>query len=66
MTALKPCPFCGGEGKIKEAVVPTSRGGHVRGWVGCPDCGAYIQWTYEPKKAIEKWNTRPAEKEEDK
>lgn len=55
---MKPCPFCGGEGKIKEAVVPTSGGGYVRGWVGCPGCGVYIQWNHDPAGAVKKWNRR--------
>lgn len=58
MAELKSCPFCGGKGTIKESVVPTSKGGYVRGWVGCPECGVYIQWSCEPSGAIKKWNRR--------
>lgn len=29
-----------------------------RGWVGCPECGLYIQWAHDPDGAIANWNRR--------
>ena len=55
----KTCPFCGGAGEIKSIRQPTSGGkSFMRGWVGCPKCGAYMQWTHDPSGAIRKWNQR--------
>ncbi len=50
---LKACPLCGapGKGKRSETSFP-------HGWVGCPDCGLYIQWVHDPKDAVRKWNRR--------
>ena len=51
---LEPCPCCGGPGQIKD-----SNGRSVRqGWVGCPECGLYIQWKISPEGAVRVWNTR--------
>ena len=50
---LEPCPCCGGPGKLKDI--------HNRirqGWVGCPECGLYINWKISPDGAIRKWNKR--------
>lgn len=47
------CPFCG-----KEAFVKTFSNPYQHGWVGCPECGCYIQWQYRPDEAIKKWNRR--------
>ena len=57
MTVLK-CPFCGGEASIKGSKVQTHCGSYMRGWVGCPDCGVYIQWTHDAAGAVKKWNRR--------
>lgn len=57
MTVLK-CPFCGGEASIKGSKVQTHGGSYMRGWVGCPDCGVYIQWTHDAAGAVKKWNRR--------
>ena len=55
----KTCPFCGGAGAVKSIRQPTSGGkSFMRGWVGCPKCGAYMQWTHDPSGAIWKWNRR--------
>ena len=54
--AIKACPCCGGEGKLKDIH------GRIRqGWVGCPACGLYIQWKISPDGAIAKWNNRAAD-----
>lgn len=52
---LKACPLCGapGKGKRSETSFP-------HGWVGCPDCGLYIQWVHDARAAVKKWNTRTA------
>lgn len=55
------CPCCGGIGKIKDGIVHTHGGGYRRGWVGCPACGLYIQWTHDPHGAVMKWNRRAGE-----
>lgn len=53
---ISACPFCGGEGKLKD-----SMGRQIRqGWVGCPACGAYIHWKVSPGGAVRKWNRRVA------
>ena len=55
MKKLQPCPFCGGESAMKSS---RSQNGHMHGWVGCPRCGAYIQWAHDPAETIKKWNRR--------
>ena len=50
---LAPCPLCGGPGQMK--VVPKP---HRRGWVGCSNCGLYINWVQSPDGAVAKWNRR--------
>ena len=47
------CPHCGGPGKLKTIAQP-----YMHGWVGCPECGIYKQWSYDPYQAILKWNQR--------
>lgn len=54
MAELKDCPCCGGPGQKKTARSTA----FLRGWVGCPTCGLYIQWAHDPASAIEKWNRR--------
>lgn len=51
--AVKDCPFCGGHGQVK-----TLRSPFNHGWVGCPLCKVYINWTYSEAEAIKKWNRR--------
>ena len=51
--APRACPFCGRPGQIKKIV---GKFGH--GWVGCPVCKVYMDWSYEPSGAIRKWNRR--------
>jgi len=53
MIDLKPCPLCGAPGKGKDLPRPFRHG-----WVGCPECGLYINWTYSFKEAVAKWNRR--------
>lgn len=62
MSALLPCPFCGGEARIDENISGDA-------WmVICPDehCGVRsetAEWWSPQSAAIDRWNTRatPAE-----
>ena len=64
MPDLKPCPFCGGEARIRIGV--TSSVPHVsKAIVICRECSASTDWLYEKKgdaefvfEAIEAWNRR--------
>ena len=47
---LKPCPFCGGEAQLIEAM------GEV--WVRCTECNASAAMQNYPVDALAKWNTR--------
>ena len=58
MPDLKECPCCGKPGKLRDIRKTTRRGSFRQGWVGCPECGLYIQWAHDPRGAIEKWNRR--------
>lgn len=60
MTTPRECPCCGQPGKIKMSQSMNMNGISVpiRGWVGCPACGLYIQWAHDPAGAIAKWNRR--------
>ena len=53
MEKLKPCPFCG-----RPAEVKATHKLYLHGWVGCPVCKVYMQWTNEPTGAMDKWNRR--------
>lgn len=58
MDNLKPCPFCGGEAAIIEAV------DGVRFVAGCLHCGIELPFLYDTnEEAIEAWNTRKGEGE---
>lgn len=50
---LDNCPHCGGKAELR-----VFRAMFVRGWVGCPDCSCYINWSHDPAGAIAKWNKR--------
>lgn len=49
--ALIDCPHCGGPGELREF-----KGMFRHGWVGCPVCKIYKNWTYDPTEAIATWN----------
>lgn len=60
MEQLKPCPFCGGAGKVKSTRQPTNGGkSFMRGWVGCPECHCFMNWAHDPHATIARWNRRP-------
>ena len=50
---LALCPLCGGDGAMKNIPNPFRHG-----WVGCPKCSLYMQWSHDPKATIERWNKR--------
>ncbi len=50
---LEACPLCG-----QAAEVKSFKGMFQHGWVGCPSCSCYIQWSHDPDGAIKKWNKR--------
>ena len=52
---LKPCPFCGGAGQIKNGVSFF--------WVQCESCTAKIDKYATGRYAADAWNTRFTEKE---
>ena len=78
MRALKPCPFCGGDGDAENDLGVLESGeidnaaawwdsglrGEYCGYVACLDCGAIIKGEDEDD-AVRKWNTRAMEVEED-
>ena len=55
---LKPCPFCGGEGKIGEDLIAVSE----RYWVSCYNRHCKVNPQAKPYKnkrdAIKAWNRR--------
>ena len=56
MFELRECPFCGGASELKTVQTP-----HPHGWVGCTKCKCYMQWQYDPRGTVEKWNRRAAD-----
>lgn len=56
MIELKNCPHCGKPAQSKTIDKP-----YRHGWVGCPNCGIYKNWTYSIKEAVEIWNRRVKE-----
>ena len=62
MEALRECPCCGKPGAVKITNKVLKNGALIlaQGWVGCPACGLYKQWTRDPAGAIRIWNRRDA------
>ena len=52
---LKPCPFCGGEGRINAKHYVN---GVHKWWVQCAMCSAQTAAVSDPLFAITKWNRR--------
>ena len=50
---LKPCPLCGRETKYR-----VFNNSFLHGWIGCPECQLYINWTRSAREAVERWNRR--------
>lgn len=55
---IKPCPFCGGEGRIKFHDDPQYGTGSGARWVRCIECGAQSREEDSEKDALEAWNRR--------
>lgn len=53
---LKPCPFCGGEAKIRKDITGLTE-------VWCYDCLTNTGLHPPGDHALKKWNTRPVEDE---
>ena len=72
MEALKPCPFCGGNAKVRESKDSRSEEGYSLSEVVCTKCGAnvigkpfnFYQIEYDAEhpqdvmSAVTKWNRR--------
>ena len=58
--ALKPCPFCGGKGEIKNEII----WGEHRTYVRCKECFCRTDYIVvspsycSEEKAAERWNMR--------
>lgn len=53
---IKPCPFCGGEGKLFNDVLVYGDTAHI---VYCKECGCQTQNHFTTdEQAIEAWNRR--------
>ena len=52
---IKPCPFCGGEGKT---FIRDWDDGTQSLWIECQSCGAEAGHCGNEQEAIEAWNTR--------
>jgi Lar family restriction alleviation protein len=57
---LKPCPFCGGDGVIKECALSINADG-ILAWVSCKKCGASAGLQDTEKEAVSVWNDRVGE-----
>lgn len=62
MNDLKPCPFCGGEGRVQEHIFH----GYANTYgVVCLDCCAETRQFYcTMDEAVKAWNRRAERKEE--
>ena len=57
MNEVKPCPFCGHDGKVEkeEPEIPTGEEWYR---VICDNCGGNSGWLMWPEAAIRSWNQR--------
>lgn len=60
---LKPCPFCGGEAKINRIVNTFYQ--YARYFSSCTRCSAESKVFETEQEAIEAWNTRAYEEDND-
>ena len=69
---LKPCPFCGGEAKMKHGFPRHQQKGIRQSVVQCKSCGcmtvtfsqlAYERWSDVDEQAAEAWNRRTGEQD---
>ena len=56
MDNLKPCPFCGGEAKIKFE--SEERHVYAYRYIVCNNCFGNTGWKNTEKEAIDAWNKR--------
>lgn len=64
MIELKPCPFCGGTGRLDIYISPLWQ--TKEGWVdskrmryiGCEDCGCRTFYFETAEDAVKAWNRR--------
>lgn len=68
MEELKPCPFCGGEARLKHGFPSQQKPGKRTSFVQCKDCKAktetivqvaFMAWKDVDRYAVEAWNRRP-------
>jgi len=52
MTELKPCPFCGGAGRILTHLTED------KFTIECLGCGMRLRWFRSGEEAMESWNSR--------
>lgn len=64
ITALLPCPFCGGEATIHENVSYETSESTGLWWVQCDPCDMFPDqaWCKPKAEAIAAWNTRTGAK----
>lgn len=58
MSALLPCPFCGGEAADRSHQSCDCCGKAFNGAVACQSCGAEVSHFDTAAEAIAAWNTR--------
>lgn len=59
---LRPCPFCGSNQIIEDTVTDNTGVIPMTVWVvKCTVCDSFISSISNPYRAINRWNTRPAE-----
>ena len=59
---LRPCPFCGGKGKMESVIhddLPTN--GFDTFWIACEDCDAQTTGCESEEQAAYRWNMRNGE-----
>lgn len=55
---LKPCPFCGGNNIVEEAIVDEAPEEFYVCWMWCEDCACEGPGADTTEQAAEKWNER--------
>lgn len=57
-TKLRPCPWCGGEGFIRDYTRLKSRPSVIDFWVACSACFVTCRHASSEAAAVANWNTR--------
>lgn len=55
---LKPCPFCGGEGRINTRTFSDADADVGNSYIECIECGVETPWRLTESEAIAAWNRR--------